>query len=52
MVYYCPDCAVDKVNWCECCGYAYEVKDPEDDIDICPDCVEVLSAETNQKASG
>ena len=52
MVYYCPDCAVDRVNWCECCGYAYEVKDPEDDIDICPDCVEVLSAETNQKASG
>lgn len=52
MVYYCPDCAVDRVNWCECCGYAYEIKDPEDDIDICPDCVEVLSAEANQKASG
>lgn len=52
MLYYCPDCAVDRVNWCDTCGYAYEVKDPEDDIDICPDCMEVLSAEANQKASG
>ena len=47
MKYYCPDCAVDVVEWCEHCGYAYEMIDPEDDIGICPDCMEVLSARTN-----
>lgn len=47
MVHYCPDCMIDKVEWCEVCGYAYEIKDLEDDIGICPDCTEVLSAKND-----
>lgn len=43
MIYYCPDCMVDHVNWCDNCGQAYEIGDPEDDIDMCRDCVEVLT---------
>ncbi len=42
-VYYCPDCMIDHVNWCDNCGNAYEIGDPEDDIDLCKDCVEVLT---------
>ena len=41
-VYYCPDCAVDKVDWCNECGYAYEMINPEEDFGFCPDCMEVL----------
>ena len=41
MVFYCPDCAVDKVDWCDECGHAYELKE-EDGPLICPDCMEVL----------
>ena len=41
MVFYCPDCAVDKIEWCDECGRAFELKS-EDDLCICPDCVEAL----------
>ena len=47
MVYYCPDCAVDKVEWCDECGHPYEIIDIEDDIGICPSCLEVLRAKNN-----
>lgn len=47
MVYYCSDCIVDHVNWCDNCGHAYEMGDPEDDIDMCKDCVEVLTSVQN-----
>lgn len=42
VVFYCPDCAVDKVEWCDECGHAFELKH-EDDLPICPDCMEALS---------
>ena len=41
MVYYCPDCAVDKVEWCDECGRAFELKN-QDDLPICPICMEAL----------
>ena len=47
MVYYCPDCMVNHVNWCDTCGHAYEMGDPEDDIDMCKDCMEVLTGAQN-----
>lgn len=47
IVYYCPDCAVDKVEWCDECGHPYEIIDIEDDIGICPSCLEVLRAKNN-----
>ena len=47
MVYYCPDCAVDKVEWCEECGHPYELIDPEDDMGYCPDCMEAFSVKNN-----
>ena len=47
MVYYCPDCAVDKVEWCEECGHPYEMIDPEDDMGYCPDCMEAFSVKNN-----
>ena len=42
--YCCPDCIVDHVNWCDNCGHAYEIGDPEEDMDLCTDCVEVLTS--------
>lgn len=47
MEYYCSDCIVDRVNWCNECGYAYEIGDPEDDMDLCVDCMEVLTSGKN-----
>lgn len=35
---YCPDCIVDKVNWCIKCGDAFEVDSSPDDS-ICEDCL-------------
>lgn len=46
-VYYCPDCAVDKVEWCDECGRPYEVINMKDDPGICPDCLEELRAKNN-----
>ena len=38
MKYYCSDCMVDNVNYCDNCGHPYEIGDKEDDIDLCEDC--------------
>jgi hypothetical protein len=46
-VYYCPDCAVDRVEWCDECGHPYELVDLDDDMCLCPNCMEVLSAKNN-----
>ena len=46
-VYYCPDCAVDRIEWCEECGHPYELIDPEDDMGYCPDCMEAFSVKDN-----
>ena len=48
IVYYCPDCAVDKVEWCEECGHPFEIVNPDDDLCVCSDCMEgFLSAKNN-----
>lgn len=48
IVYYCPDCAVDKVEWCEECGHPFEIVNPDDDLYVCSDCMEgFLSAKNN-----
>lgn len=48
IVYYCPDCAVDKVEWCDECGYPFEIVNPDDDLCVCSDCMEgFLSAKNN-----
>lgn len=36
---YCPDCIVDKVNWCATCGEAYEVSTSPSAYQ-CADCLE------------
>lgn len=33
----CPDCVVDKVNWCHACGEAY-IKDDSIKTNYCPNC--------------
>lgn len=35
-VYYCPDCCVDYVEWCEECGEAFE---ETTDMHVCPECI-------------
>lgn len=44
MVYYCSDCIVDRVNWCDNCGHAYEMGDLEDDMGYCKECMEALTS--------
>lgn len=36
---YCIDCIVDRVNWCQCCGEAYEIPpDQTNKTNLCEDC--------------
>ena len=37
--FYCPDCIVGTVEWCDYCGEAYEITDPSRD-NLCDDCWE------------
>lgn len=48
MKYFCPDCIVDKAEWCEYCGEAFEVNGSAKEK-ICKECAEDLCAE--QRAS-
>lgn len=36
--YYCPDCIVDNVDWCVCCGEAYEIPSDGAKMNLCEDC--------------
>ena len=40
--FYCPDCIVGTVDWCDYCGEAYEITDPSR-ANMCNDCVEASS---------
>ena len=35
-IFYCPDCVVDRVNWCQKCGEAFETENKDEAL--CPDC--------------
>lgn len=35
---YCGDCIVDKVDWCACCGEAYELNSDGAAMRLCEDC--------------
>lgn len=41
MKFFCPDCIVGHVEWCEYCGEAFEYTDPAKQK-ICKDCAEGL----------
>lgn len=41
--FFCPECQIDHVDWCENCGRAYEVIDPHTDINFCKNCMEELN---------
>lgn len=49
--YYCPDCIVGNVEWCEYCGEAYEIEDPAKDTNICKVCAEVICTKTSKNSS-
>lgn len=36
--YYCPDCIVDNVDWCSCCGEAFEIPSDGAKLGLCEDC--------------
>ena len=36
--YYCGDCIVDNVDWCVCCGEAYELPSDGAKMSLCEDC--------------
>ncbi len=36
--YYCPDCIVDKVSWCDRCNEAFEIGDGDTVTNVCYDC--------------
>lgn len=45
--FYCPDCIVDNVEWCDYCGEAFEITDPAQGK-ICKDCAEELCTKTSK----
>ena len=36
--FYCPDCIVGNVDWCNICQEAYEIADPATTKEICKEC--------------
>ena len=45
--YYCPDCIVDNVDWCLCCGEAFEVSADRKKMTLCEDCFYDMYYATN-----
>lgn len=48
--YYCPDCVVDNVGWCDYCGEAFEISDPAQSK-ICKSCAEGLCTKISKSNS-
>ena len=48
--FYCPDCVVGNVNWCNYCGEAFEIFDHAAD-NVCRDCVEGLCTKKSKSNS-
>ncbi len=36
--YYCADCIVDNIDFCSCCGEAYEIPSEGEKMSLCEDC--------------
>jgi hypothetical protein len=36
--FYCGDCTVEHVDWCNFCGEPFEVESGKQQTHICPDC--------------
>ena len=49
--FYCPDCIVDNVSWCEVCQDAYEIADPSDNSKMCKECAENLCTKISKSNS-
>lgn len=49
--FYCPDCIVGNVDWCEVCQEAYEITDPAESKQICKECAEVVCTKTLKSSS-
>ena len=47
--FYCPDCIVGNVEWCDLCGEAFEIEDPAKNEKICKICAEVVCT-TSEKS--
>lgn len=43
--FYCPDCVVGNIEWCDCCGEPYEIKEPSNPK-LCKNCMEDLCTKT------
>ena len=48
--FYCPDCIVGNVEWCDSCGEPYEVQEPSNPR-LCKDCMEDLCTKTSSNNS-
>lgn len=49
--YYCPDCIVGNVDWCEICQEAYEIADPADAKKMCKECAKALCMKILENSS-
>ena len=49
--FYCPDCIVGNVDWCNICQEAYEIADPTTNKQICKECAEEICAKTSKNNS-
>ena len=46
--YYCPDCIVGNVGWCNTCREAFELEDPAHKTNICKECAEGVCTKTSK----
>ena len=50
MEYYCPDCIVGNVGWCNICGEAFVLEDPAIK-NTCKECAEDICTKTSKTNS-
>lgn len=46
--YYCPDCVVGNVEWCNICNEAFELEDPSVRTKVCKECMEGVCIATSK----
>ena len=46
--YYCPDCVVGNVEWCNICNEAFELEDPSVKTKVCKECMEGVCTATSK----
>lgn len=47
--FYCGDCSVENVDWCNFCGEPFEIVKGQQQTHVCPDCKDITTRKVKKK---